>query len=86
MICEQPLSDLNTYHFWHLLSSKSINAVRELIESIKTTFGLVIGFIEHLQKITTNNWSAIANSHILQFPTARTKSSQSPVSSLVVAW
>jgi hypothetical protein len=49
-------------------------------------FGLVIGFTEHLQIITTSNYSAIANSHILQFTTARTKSSQSDVHSPVVAW
>jgi hypothetical protein len=47
-------------------------------------FGLVIGFIEHLQIINTSNYSAVANSHNLQFTTARTKSSQSAVSSPVV--
>jgi hypothetical protein len=40
-------------------------------------FGLVIGFIEHLQIYTTNNYSIIANSHTQQFTTARSKSSQS---------
>jgi hypothetical protein len=49
-------------------------------------FGLVIGFIEHLQIVTTSNDSAIANSHTLQFTTAHTKSSHSAVSSPVVAW
>jgi hypothetical protein len=46
-------------------------------------FGLVIGFIEHLQIVTTSNYSAIASSHTLQFTTARTESSQSAVSSPV---
>jgi hypothetical protein len=46
---------------------------------------LEIGFIEYLQ-IMTSNYSAIANLHTLQFTTARTKSSQSAVSSSVVTW
>jgi hypothetical protein len=37
---------------------------------------LVIGFVEHLQIISTSNHSAITNSHTLQFTTAYTKSSQ----------
>jgi hypothetical protein len=45
---------------------------------------LVIGFIKHIQFIITI--SAIVNSHTLQFTTARTKTSQSAVSSPVVAW
>jgi hypothetical protein len=49
-------------------------------------FGLVIGFIGNLQIVNTSNYSAIANSQTLQYTTARTKSSQSAVSSLVVAW
>jgi uncharacterized PurR-regulated membrane protein YhhQ (DUF165 family) len=39
-------------------------------------FGLVIGFIEHLQIVTTSNYSATANSHTLKFTTAHTNSSQ----------
>jgi hypothetical protein len=39
-------------------------------------FGLVIGFIEHLQIVTISNYKADANSHTLQFTTACTKSSQ----------
>jgi hypothetical protein len=38
---------------------------------------LVTEFTEHLQIVTTSNYSAIANSHALQFTTAYTKSSQS---------
>jgi hypothetical protein len=49
-------------------------------------FGLVTGFIEHLQIVTTSNYNAIANSHTLQLTTARTKSSHSAVFSPVVAW
>jgi hypothetical protein len=48
-------------------------------------FGLVIGFIDHLQIVTTSNYSVIANSHTLQFTTARAKSFQSAMSSPVVA-
>jgi hypothetical protein len=46
-----------------------------------------MGFIEHLftQLVTTNNYNAIANSHTLQFITARTKSSKPAVSLPVVA-
>jgi hypothetical protein len=44
-------------------------------------FGLVLGFIEHLQIVTTSNCFAIANSRILWFTTALTKSSQSDVPS-----
>jgi hypothetical protein len=52
----------------------------------KREFELVIKFIEHLQILTTSNYSAIANSHTQQFITSRTKSSHSVVSSPVVAW
>jgi hypothetical protein len=47
---------------------------------------IVIGFIDHSQIVTTSNYSAIAKSHTQRFTTARTKSSQSAVSSPVVAW
>jgi hypothetical protein len=49
-------------------------------------FCLVIEFIDNLQIVTTSNYSAIVNSRTLQFPSARTKSSQFAVSSLVVVW
>jgi hypothetical protein len=42
-------------------------------------FEFVIEFTEHLQIITTSNYSAVTNSHTLQFTTAHTKSSQSAV-------
>jgi hypothetical protein len=47
-------------------------------------FSLVTGFIEHLQIVTTSNYSAITSSHTLQFTTACSKSSQPAVSSPVV--
>jgi hypothetical protein len=40
-------------------------------------FELVIGFIARLEITTTNNYSAIANSHILQFTIERVESSRS---------
>jgi hypothetical protein len=46
---------------------------------------MVIGFIEHLHIVITSNYSAAANSHAL-LTKACTKSSQSTVSSPVVAW
>jgi hypothetical protein len=49
-------------------------------------FGVIIGFIQHLQMVTTSNYNIIFNSHTLQFITPRTKSSQSAISSPVVAW
>jgi hypothetical protein len=49
-------------------------------------FGLVTGFIKHFQIMTTSNYNAITNLHSQKFTTARTKSSQSAVSSPVVAW
>jgi hypothetical protein len=42
--------------------------------------------IEHLQNVTTSNYSVIANSLALQFTTARTTSSLSALSTPVVAW
>jgi hypothetical protein len=41
-------------------------------EWLSTGFGLVIEFIDHSQVVTASNHSATANSHMLQFTTART--------------
>jgi hypothetical protein len=47
-------------------------------------FRLVIGYIEHVQIVTTSNCGAIAISRIPQFTSAWTETSQSAVSSPVV--
>jgi hypothetical protein len=49
-------------------------------------FGLVIGFIEHIQIVTISNYSAIASSHIQLVTAGCTKSSHSALSSPVVSW
>jgi hypothetical protein len=73
--------------FWHylLISCSTIRLILLPVLVIIDGVEIIIGYIELLQSITTSNYSAIANSHTLQFTTARTKSSQSAVSSLVVA-
>jgi hypothetical protein len=49
-------------------------------------FGLVIGFTELLQLVTTSNYNAVTNSHTRFLTTVRAESSQCAVSSPVVAW
>jgi hypothetical protein len=49
-------------------------------------FGLKIGFIDHLQVVTTNNYNTGANFHNLQITTAHANSFQSAVSLPVVPW
>jgi hypothetical protein len=49
-------------------------------------FGLVIGFTGLLKLVIIINYSAIADSHTLQFTVVRTQSSQSALSSPVIAW
>jgi hypothetical protein len=52
---------------------------------LQTRFGLVTGFIEHLQKVITNNYDSLTELHTLKITvtTAHIKSSQS---SLAVVW
>jgi hypothetical protein len=47
------------------------NAHCHVWEWLQTGFELIIGFIKYLLVITTSNYSAIANSHTLEFTTAR---------------
>jgi hypothetical protein len=49
-------------------------------------FWSVNKYTEHLQIVTTSNYSAFATSYTLQFTLARAKSSKSSVSLPVVAW
>jgi hypothetical protein len=56
-----------------------------MYEWLQMGVGLVIGFTELLQNVTTNKYSANANWHTLQFTTACTRSSQSDVSLPIVA-
>jgi hypothetical protein len=49
-------------------------------------FVLEIGFIDHLQVVTTSNCNTVANSHTLHITTAHTKSFMSDVFSLVIPW
>jgi hypothetical protein len=56
-----------------------------MYEWLQMGFGFVAGFIENLQIINMRNYSTSTNSHTLQFTITHTKSSQSAVSSLVIA-
>jgi hypothetical protein len=50
-------------------------------EWLSTGFSLETGFIDHLQMITTSNYTTITNCHTLQITTVHTKSFQSAVTS-----
>jgi hypothetical protein len=60
--------------------------MKNIITYLVTKHGVCIGIIRLLQIVITINYSAIANSQSLQFTMARTKYSQSVVSSPFVAW
>jgi hypothetical protein len=83
MFCAEDTFSLGVEKALHQLHNKIYS---HMYVWLQTGLGLVIGFIEHLQIVTTHNYSAITNSHNLQFTTARTKSSQYAVASPVVAW
>jgi hypothetical protein len=70
-----------SFYFFH-------NIVTILWCDYRRGLGLVVGFITHsyTQILTTSNYSAIANSHTLQFSAVPTKSSQFALASPVVAW
>jgi hypothetical protein len=73
--------------YWHSYKFhrdlKLANTVTNM-ELLQTRFGLVIGYIEHLQIVTKGYYTAIANAHTLQFTTACTNIFQSAVCSPVV--
>jgi hypothetical protein len=64
--------------------SQSPNILSHVTEWLQMGFGLVTGFTQYLQIISTSNYSVITNSHTLQFTTTCTNSSQSAAFSLVV--
>jgi hypothetical protein len=45
------------------------------MEKLQTGFGLDIGYIDHFQVVTTNNYYTVADFHTLQITTAHAKSS-----------
>jgi hypothetical protein len=61
------------------------NTVKCMSDS-RRSFGLEIGFTDHLQVVTTNNYNTIAIFHTLRITTAYVKSFQSAVSLPVVPW
>jgi hypothetical protein len=66
----------------NVYSSWSVGLHVVTIYLVDTGFGLIIGFIERLQLVTTNSYNTFLT-YTLQITTANTKSS---MSSLVVAW
>jgi hypothetical protein len=49
-------------------------------------FGLEVGFIDHLDIVTTSNYNAITDLHTLQFAAAHAKPSQSAFTSRFPEW
>jgi hypothetical protein len=63
-----------TCRFWPQQKTGKIRNIATILSDNRRGFRLVIGLMAHLytQLAATNNYSAIANSHILQFTTAHT--------------
>jgi hypothetical protein len=74
------------HSWWWLITLNSEALILSRVWWLVTGYGLLISFIGLLEIVTTVNYNAFANSHTPQFTTARTKCSQSVVSSPVVAW
>jgi hypothetical protein len=53
------------------------NILSHIRETLDGSFGLKIGFVDHLQVVTTNNYNTNPNFHTLQITTAHAKSPQS---------
>jgi hypothetical protein len=82
---EEKFSEFLTTIPW-FVPSICVNIVRILWRVITDRFGLITEFSEHLQIVTTSNYSVIANSHTQQFITARTQSAVFTSRSLVTAF
>jgi hypothetical protein len=66
---------LSATEFWWL-SLVSEEEHCHLSEWLSTGFGLVTGFIDHVQMVTTSNYNALANPCTFFLTAAYTKSSQ----------
>jgi hypothetical protein len=78
------LHDIHNYAQQHFKLGS--DKMKTRYDRLWTRFGLLFGYTEHLQNVTTSNYSAINNSYTPQFTTALTKSSVSAVSSPVILW
>jgi hypothetical protein len=74
---------INNLEQWPLNIGYSVKCFH-VYEWLQTGFGLVIGFIDHLQIITTSIYNTFTNFHTLQIAAAQ--SFQFAMSSPVVPW